>query len=190
MRSVNCRTSRARRFGCAGIIVASTVLVTAAQVPSDLSGRWVLEAGQKAASDTPRAVSVRQSLVRTMERGPMKPFFRDLIIEREFETGTRTETFQIGAAGETVPVFDTNKPTDPHSTGRSVHWHGNALVIEGGSEPANTANATPPEQRETWSIEPDGRLKLSLTMRTSGETSRTDSFMYRRQAPAGTRRIP
>ena len=190
MPSANRLSSRARRFGCAGMMAVSTVITPAAQVPPNLLGRWVLEAGQQPASDTPRVLSVRQSLVRTMERGPMKPFVRDLIVERELDTGTRSETFQIGAAGETIPVLDTEDTGKRQSTPRSVHWRGNALVIEGGSGPGNSANGEVPEQREAWSLEPDGRLKLTLTLRTSGDAASTNTFMYRRQTPADRSRLP
>jgi hypothetical protein len=185
MQSENHLFIRVRRFGCAGLMVAATVIAPAAQVPAGLSGRWVLETGQQVASDTPRVLSVRQSLVRTMERGPMKPFVRDLIIEREFETGTRSETFQIGAAGETIPVLDTDDRQPRQPTARSVQWQGNALVIEGGSGAGTLA-----EQREAWSLEPDGRLKLTLSMRTSADALTTNTFMYRRQTRPEQRRLP
>ena len=76
----------------------------AAQDKPDFSGRWVLEKPSQAGSDIPRALSVRQSLVRTNVRGePMKPFFKDMAVEREFESGTYHETFPIGVVGGQAP---------------------------------------------------------------------------------------
>lgn len=59
----------------------------AAQDKPDLSGRWVLESRPPPGSDVPRALSVRQRLVRTTVRGdPINPFFEDLTVTREGAT--------------------------------------------------------------------------------------------------------
>ena len=69
----------------------------------DFSGRWILTTPQQSDRDTPLALSVRQTLVRTTVRGdPMEPFFRDITIERQFATGTQSETHLIGVQGGTV----------------------------------------------------------------------------------------
>src|SRR5438128_636882 len=71
-------------------VVVLTVLVGSslpAQDGPDFTGRWILESPSQPAPDTPMALSVRQSLVSTNVRGePMRPFFKDITIEREFES--------------------------------------------------------------------------------------------------------
>ena len=75
-----------------------------AQNGPDFTGRWILESPSQPAPDTPRALSVRQALVKTNIRGePMTPFFKDITIERQFESTTLSETHQIGVEGGVVP---------------------------------------------------------------------------------------
>jgi hypothetical protein len=74
------------------VIMLATLGLTAQDKP-DFSGRWVLAITQPSDAEIPLALSVRQTLVRTTVRGdPMEPFFRDITIERQFETGMRRRT--------------------------------------------------------------------------------------------------
>ena len=66
------------------LLLSISVSVAGPDKP-DFSGRWVLENPRDPAVDIAGALTVRQSIVRTTVYGaPMKPFFRDLTIEREF----------------------------------------------------------------------------------------------------------
>ena len=86
------------------LLITLTAVSVAAQDKPDFSGRWVLGTPQQSAAEIPLALSVHQSVVRTTVRGgPMEPFFRDITIERQFETGTRSEIHLIGVQGGTVP---------------------------------------------------------------------------------------
>jgi hypothetical protein len=183
--------TRGQRLCCGVILLSSTLGPLEAQGPSQLLGRWILEAGQEAVSVAPQAVAVRQSLTRTMERGPMKPFFKDVTIEREFATGIRSETYQIGVAGERVPSVNKEGTANRRLIDHSVRFEGQSLIIESGSEISKTPESNGrPERREVWQVEPDGRLKLTITTRTSNDSPKTDTFMYRRQGSADVRRLP
>jgi hypothetical protein len=167
---------------CAMVLAFLSGAAPGAQSHPDLSGRWVLETPPPSTSNVPLALSVSQSLVRTMERGPMKPFFRDLTIEREFDSGTRSETYQIDTVGERVPDVRDDASRARQGTGHSIRWDGNALVIQNGSYTTSTApSGVRVEQREVWSLGPDGRLKVTITTRSSVDAPRTDTVTYRRQ---------
>ena len=84
------------------LVLASTA--SRAQDTPDLSGQWVLESPAPSISDVPLALSIRQSLVRTaVRREATKPFFIDIIVDRDFATGTLSETLLIGVTGGVVP---------------------------------------------------------------------------------------
>jgi hypothetical protein len=98
-----CCRKRLEQAGSIALIMLATVGVAAQDRP-DVSGRWVPASPRQSEADIPLALSVRQTLVRTTVRGePMRPFFRDITIERQFETGTRSENHLIGMQGGTVP---------------------------------------------------------------------------------------
>jgi hypothetical protein len=111
----------------------------------------------------------------------MEPFFRDITIERQFETSTRSETHLIGVQGGTVSgVRADNRPTGP-TTHHAVKWDGNALVFESGSYTGpQPETGTWAERREIWSLEADGRLRVAITMRSSDDGSRAVTLLYRR----------
>ena len=59
----------------------------------------------------------------------MEPFFRDITIERQFETSTRSETHLIGVQGGCVSgVRADGSPTGP-TTHPAVKWDGNATGL-------------------------------------------------------------
>jgi hypothetical protein len=85
------------------VLLAGCATGLAAQDRPDFSGRWILEDPVPATGETPRALTVRQTLVRTTALGAqMAPWFRDLTIQREFENEVRSETYQIGVVGGVV----------------------------------------------------------------------------------------
>jgi hypothetical protein len=164
------------------ILVVLAAIGLAAQNGPDFSGRWILASSEQSGPDIPRALSVRQSLVRTTVRGePMKPFFKDIAIDREFESGTRSETFTIGVVGGVVPgVRADGTPSGPRGH-HAVKWDGNALVFESGSYSGETPETGAwAERREVWTLDPDGRLRLTITTRSSDDVARTVALIYRR----------
>jgi hypothetical protein len=154
----------------------------AAQDKPDFSGRWVLASPRQSEADVPLALSVRQMLVRTTVRGePMQPFFRDITIERQFETGARSENHLIGVQGGTVSGLRADGipagPTNHHA----VEWEGNTLVFESGSYTGQRPETgTWAERREIWSLDADGRLRVAIITSSSNDGSKDMTLMYRR----------
>ena len=104
------------------VALVCPVAQVAAQDKPDFSGSWILESGAQAAGDIPQALSVSQVLVRTNVRGePMKPFYKDITVTRVLESGTRSEMYQIGIMGGTVPGQQQMGPLPVH--GLTTVWH-------------------------------------------------------------------
>jgi hypothetical protein len=164
------------------IVIVGAAVGLAAQDKPDFSGRWVLASSEQPGPDTPRALSVRQSIVRTTVRGePMTPFFKDIAIDREFESGTRSETHAIGVIGGVVPGLRKDGSPDGPRGHHAVTWDQNALTFESGSHTGETpGTGVWAERREVWSLEPDGRLRVAITTRSSVDAARTVTLMYRR----------
>ena len=162
------------------IVLAVSVVPLVAQDTPDFSGRWVLELASPSAADLPRSLSVTMSIVRTTVRGePMTAFFSDITVIRELAYGTSSETHQIGVEGGSVGgAVGGAYPSRHHR----VMWEKQTLVIE-------TGNYTGPapesgqwtERREAWSLDPEGRLRLAITSRSSDSASSTVTLVYRRR---------
>jgi hypothetical protein len=65
----------------------------------------------------------------------------------------------------------------------STRWTPDGLVIEQRSEFGGAAG-TYTEHAETWRLDRDGTLVLSVTDRAPGAEPRTNTFVYRRRAGA------
>jgi hypothetical protein len=175
--------------------VALSMLVGAfVQAPEgvDFTGRWILESRLPAPAETPRALSVRQSLVTRNVRGElMRPFFNEIAIDREFETGTRAERHQIGIEGGTIVGVVGGSAGAPMSTSAAaigsnrhyaVKWDANAMVFESGSYTGHIPETGVwIERREVWSVDSDGRLHVVITTRGSNDAPNTVAAVYRRQ---------
>ncbi|HMC77456.1 MAG TPA: pyridoxamine 5'-phosphate oxidase family protein [Vicinamibacterales bacterium] len=151
----------------------------------DFSGRWILVSADPPGPDVPRAMTVTQQLVSTTVRGEaMTPFFKDITIERETATSTRSETSWLGVNGGVVGGIVGSIPGASMNTQRSHHsvtWDGLTLVFEHRSETGeNYQPGDWTERREAWSLEPDGRLRIVITTRGSRDQPRTVTSIYRR----------
>ena len=175
-------SSRRLHQAWAILLIALTTVGSAAQDKPDFSGRCVLAIPQPTDADIPLALSVRQMVVRTTVRGdPIEPFFRDISIERQFETSTRSETYLIGVQGGTVSGMRADGSLAGLTTHHAVKWDGNALVFESGTYTGRSPEtATWAERREIWSFEADGRLRVAITSRSSGDGPRAVTLHYRR----------
>jgi hypothetical protein len=181
MRSAPCSRGR-RQIAWSLILLMLAAVVLAAQDQPDFSGRWVLAGPEQPGPDIPRAFSVRQSLVRTNVRGePMKPFFKDIVVAREFEIGIRSETYLIDVlSGFVSGLTERGDPNGPNGHSR-VTWDRNALVFENGRHTGDMPETGVwDERRETWSLETGGRLRVTITTRSSSDVSRTVTLIYRR----------
>jgi hypothetical protein len=164
-------------------ILALVAARVAAQEEPDFSGRWVLESAAQDGADVPSALTVRQSLVRTTVRGePMKPFFKDITVERELKGATRIETYQIGIIGGSVAGLRADGTSTGARTRHSVRWEGRTLVIESGSDTGSgPEGGESAERREGWSLDSQGLLHVAITTRGAGDRSSTIALSYRRQ---------
>jgi hypothetical protein len=168
---------------CVVALVALASTAPAAQDKPDFSGRWILETRAPSGADVPRTLTIRQSLVRTNVRGePIKPFFKDITLEREFASGTRSETLWIGVVGGIVPGLREDGSPDGAKVHTAVMWEDHTLAIERGSHTGpNPETGVWTERREVWSLEHDGRLRVAITTRGSGNGAKTVTLVYRRQ---------
>jgi hypothetical protein len=160
------------------VLVSSAAL---AQDKPDFSGRWTLVEPARA-DDIASVLVVRQTVTRTNVRGePMTPYFKEISIEREFASGRRSETHAIGI----VSGFVSGTPAGPAGprTHYGVTWDSNALVFEHASYTGEArATGVWSERREVWSLDPDGRLRATITTRGSADVAgTTTNLMYRRQ---------
>src|SRR3954447_22981494 len=152
------------------ILIVLAAVGAAAQDKPDFSGHWILTPPEQSDTDAPLALTVRQSLVRTTVRGdPMEPFFRDITIERQFESDTHSENHVIGVQGGTVSGLGADGSANGPTGRNAVRWDGNSLVFESG----NYTGQSPEtgvwnERREVWSLDADGRLRVVITTRSSG----------------------
>jgi hypothetical protein len=171
-------------FSLLSILVAATVV---AQDKPDFSGRWILEPTADVGPDVARSLTVRQPVVRTNVFGaPMPPFFNELSVERQFVTGLRTETYQIGVVGGTVGgVVPTNRAPAADANASEarflVRWEDDRLVIDTGNYSGSSREAGPySEHSEIWQLDAAGRLILSIMDRGSGIASTTKTLTYRK----------
>ena len=146
---------------------------------SDFSGDWVLESASQAPADVPRTLSVRQfQLAKRSSDGSTKVTLTSIAIERTLETGSVSETHQIGIRGGTVGGI--GKDGRSPSTSYGVNWDGNALVFENESHSERVDPATWNERREVWSLDETGRLQIVITNRGWDGPARRLTLLYRR----------
>ncbi|HUR20264.1 MAG TPA: hypothetical protein VMZ90_05600 [Vicinamibacterales bacterium] len=120
-----------RTTTCFAVVVVLLGAGLAAQDKPDFSGSWTLESPPGA--DIPQTLSVTQSLRRANVRGePMKPVFKDITVTRALASGKRSDTYEIGVVGVTVPGTARGSVNAPRTHHRVV-WQEQALVIESGS---------------------------------------------------------
>jgi hypothetical protein len=166
------------------LVVLWTAAAAVAQDQPDFSGRWVLDSATQPTIAIPRALVIRQSVVRTNVYGaPIGPFFRDVAVEREYDSGTRSDSYRIGVVGGMVPgVAADGTPRGTRRTYHSVTWKDQALVFESGSHTGpGPGTGEWAERRETWALDSDGRLVVAVATRGSHEASTTTTAAYRRQ---------
>ena len=168
--------------------LSSSILVllvsVVGQVPKepDFSGQWVLVKAGGTRPDVAPSLTVRQTMTRTAMRGePMTPWFSDFMVERHFRNGVvASESYKIGTIGGTVSGTATpaSSPGREERTTVGVTWEGKSLIIRTGKYP----HASPyMEHEEVWSIDPGGRLLITITDRSSGSRAATVTLIYRRQ---------
>jgi hypothetical protein len=164
-----------------GLLVSVIAGPTAAQEKPDFTGEWVLMAPYGGAMDAAPELSVRQWLEhKTSVRGvPID--IPHVTIERQFQTGVRSESYQIGiVGGMTSGSISANVPGV--RTQYAVKWDGDRLVIETGRYSGPTRESGPySEHDEVWSLDAQGTLVMTVTDRGSGTETRTTQLTYRKR---------
>lgn len=143
-----------------------------AQDKPDFSGMWILEDAEPRVQDVSRTLTVTQLVARTNAFGaPMTPFFRDLTIERQFDSGVRSDTYQIGVVGGVVggvPEGQTDRDNPQAQSRWSVRWVNDRLYIETGRYSGPTREYGPyTEHTEVWWLDPQSRLQVIVSDRQS-----------------------
>jgi hypothetical protein len=158
----------------------------------DFSGQWVLVSSSDAGTTVARELTVHQSIVRETVRGDaMPPFFKTLTVERRFSDGVRSASYEIGMTGGTVRRPSITEPTngqgctstaEPTRTVWRVTWDADRLVIQTASYSCPTPDVGPyTEHDETWSLDSEGRLLITVTDGGSSRSKTTSDLIYRRQ---------
>ena len=113
----------------------------------------------------------------------MRPFFKDITIERQVEGGSRAETHQMGVVGGVVGgLTSTSRTAGSPREHHAVKWDANALVFESGRYTGQSRETSAwTERREVWSLDSDGRPHVAITTRGSSDAPRTVSVLYQRQ---------
>ena len=166
-----------------GLLAAMPV---AAPDKPDFSGRWTLVTSGETPDDGPRAMTVRQILARTNVRGePVTPFVKEISIAREFASERRDETHTIGIGGGFVSGVAGTSGPGPRGY-FAVRWDGPALVFESGTYTGNARETGAwAERREPWSLDADGRLRVTISSRSWTRSSDdTQTLIYQRPAAA------
>jgi hypothetical protein len=172
------------------LIVLATVTLGAQERP-DFSGRWVLIPPVPSGKDIPSVLSVRQSPERTTGgAASTESPFKDITIDRQFESGTTSETHSLGVMGGVVPGLRAGgTPAGPRGHHR-VQWEGSSLVFERGDYTGEAGEGGAwTERREVWSFQPDGRLRVVITTRGSVDRPTEVALMYRRPSRGPSRPV-
>jgi hypothetical protein len=170
------------RSWAVALIMLATVTLGAQERP-DFSGRWVLT-GRPSGKDIPSALTVRQSRERSASGSALTGSpVEGITIDRQFESGTTSETHTIGLVGGVVPGRRAGgTPAGPTGHHR-VQWEGSSLVFEHGDYTGEAGEGGAwTERREVWSLQPDERLRVVITVRGSVDRPADVALMYHRPA--------
>jgi hypothetical protein len=152
------------------------------QTQPDFSGHWLLVDLEPSAPDVPKSLSVQQTIVRTNVRGePIEPFYDTITITRQFESGPRSQTHKIGVIGGIVPGRRPDGSLNGPTENFRVKWDGDVLILETSTSighPRQPEHRV--ERRELWSLDPNRRLRVVTTTRSSGSPPATVTSVYRR----------
>ena len=161
-----------------GLLISLTAGTTSAQEKPDFTGRWVLVTSTDGATNVASAMSVRQWFEHTASVRGVPIGLPNIEIDRQFQTGVRSESHQIGVEGGMTTVSaGVNVPRV--RTRYAVKWDGDRLVVETGRYSGPTQESGRySEHDEVWSLDKKGRLVLTVTDRGSGTEPRTTQLIY------------
>jgi len=158
--------------------------VVSAQQHPDFSGRWVLVSATRWSMDVPQTLTVQQPVSRTTALGaPMPRALLRLTVERTFASGSHTDSYNLGVEGGTVGglVGGVASGAASFQTRFSVRWEGDALVIWNASYSGTSSTAPDTEHSETWELDADGRLVVTVVDRGVNVDSTPNKLSYQNQ---------
>jgi hypothetical protein len=149
------------------IALVALATSTLAQERPSFSGRWVLVQGSNVDFPLAKSLQVQQFDETRLTR---------ITITREFAgNSNRSEQYSIGLVQGSVEP-------DESETSFSAKWDDGALVLiaaeypEGRWRDRRSRIAT-----ERWSVEPEGRLLVNITIRETGTEPKSTSAQYTKQ---------
>jgi hypothetical protein len=156
------------------VVLLMVGLSVAAQTHPDFSGRWVLEDAPDASGQTALELIVQQAERTTSALGRALPEpITYLTVERRLATEKRIDRYEpVGLVGGVVEGLSGQSGTLTTTMQWATKWEGAVLVL------ARTARGETREER--WSLDADGTLTLTTTVRANGSESPT-RLVYRRQ---------
>ena len=113
----------------------------------------------------------------------MAPAFLRISIQRERASATSRDAHEIGIIGGTVGggVSKTGADRGP-STRWETRWVADSLVFASATfDPDEPHTGKWAERVETWSLEPDGRLRVEIATESSDRARETSILLYRRE---------
>ena len=160
--------------------VALALCAGLGQVPThpDFTGQWVVDSPATAGSDAVVTLTVQQPVSRTNVRGePIPPAYLSITIRRARASGTTEESRQIGTVGFTVGgvVGPQRQPTA--TSHHETTWRDGSLVLLNSQ---SGADGNWSERRESWSFEPDGRLRVEVISEGKDQPRQTSVSLYKR----------
>jgi hypothetical protein len=169
------------------VLALLSIAPAAAQDKPVFTGQWVLVRLEGPAGEVAQALTVHESIVHASARDTRNArSLKRLRVERQFESGARSESYDIGLIGGSVAglVPGAGQQNDPRQsqTRHSTQWDGNRLVIKTGSYSGPTRDSGPyREHKEVWWLDEQGRLVITMTDRGSDVPPETRTATYRKR---------
>lgn len=158
-----------------------TTLTFAQGVASGFSGRWELDAGQQTGIDVVLVLTIDEPPLQSRSAGSVRDSSNDLVrVVRELETGALTEVYRLGVPAVTISGFGPGRPRGPKTHVRATRAPAKLTIASGSYTGPMRESGEWTEQVETWSFEPDGRLRVTIASRGSNRPDTTVSRLYRR----------
>jgi hypothetical protein len=168
-----------------GIVLALIALLGQSPPHPDFSGRWILDSPSPASADAALKLTIEQPITRTNVRGePIAPACLRITIRRETVSSVTTETRVIGAIGGVVegPVVRDGRSIPGPETRFEDGWRDGSLVFStSGHDRDGPQTGDWFERSESWSLEPDGRLRVETVSEGRDQPKKTTVLVYRRE---------
>jgi hypothetical protein len=153
----------------------------AAEKKPDFSGRWVVAGQSDPTAHVARELLVRQWLQNPRGTEPGVLITRVLSVQRHVGDQVLSERYEMDGPVSGVVGGVTREEGPAYKTQSSRHWDGDTFVIEDFNASRASGAWSEIEHRETWALDPHGRLVITTSDRVSGGEPKTLSVTYRRR---------